>query len=65
MPRVGGGFGQGERERQRLLGFFYAVERQSSTLFTDKKDSVFCNLQKCFTQIFQFQDRLHYKTNTM
>lgn len=65
MPREGGGLRQGERERQRLLVFFYAVERQSSMLFTDKKDSVFCNLQKYFTQIFQLQDRLHHKTNTM
>ena len=54
--------GEGETE---VIGIFYAVERQSSTLFTDRKDSVFCNVQKYFTQIFQFQDRLHHKTNTM
>ena len=57
MPREGGGLRQGERERQRLLVFF-TVERQSSMLFTDKKDSVICRS----TSLRSSSSRIDYTT---
>ena len=57
-----GGWGRG---RGRDRGYWYFLCSWKAKFYVIHGQERFCNLQKYFTQIFQFQDRLHHKTNTM